>query len=222
MTALRADPARARRQPARSRAVRRAARRSACRRRKSADQRNETASDAERVRPAQQLDEHAADAVAGEERERAAAVDERVRLHVVLARHEHLDHRAVRDVEEDAQRSRQERDDVELRPGQVAERVGDRDRADQQRPADVGREHHVPAAAAAVDPGAGVQGEDQVRDQVGRRQRAHLARGRVEGQDGGQRQRDRRDLVAEQRNRLPDEETAKVGVGAEERRQHGG
>ena len=97
----------------------------------------------ERVRPAEQLDEQAADAVAGQERERAAAVDERVRLDVVLARHEHLDHRAVRDVEEDAQRPGQEGDDVELRPGQVAERVGDRDRADQQRPADVGREHHV-------------------------------------------------------------------------------
>ena len=57
-----------------------AARRCACARGRAPTRETRRASTRERVRPAQQLHEHAADAVAGEERERAAPVHERVRL----------------------------------------------------------------------------------------------------------------------------------------------
>jgi len=75
----------------------------------------------------------------------------------VLARHDHLEERPVRDEEEDAERAGQERHDIELRPGKLAEGVGEWDRRDAEAAQDVRRQHHLPAAAATVDPGARVQ-----------------------------------------------------------------
>ena len=158
--------------------------------------------------------------VAGDERERAAAVDQRVRGHVVGALDDQLEERPVGDEEEDVERAGEERDDVQLRPRQMPDRVGDRHRRDQQAAPDVGRDHHLAPAAAPVDPHARVQREDQVRHERGGEQRAHLRRRRVECEDGGQWQRDQRDLVADQRHRLPDEVAAEVRVLAQERRQH--
>ena len=80
---------------------------------------------------------------------------------------------------------------------EVAEREGDRDRRRQERARDVGCEHHRPSTAAAIDPDARVEGEQQVRQEVRRRDRAHLARAGVQREHRGQRQRDGRDLVAE-------------------------
>ena len=136
----------------------------------------------ERVRAFEQCDERPAEAVADEERERAAAVHEAVRLDVVVTREHGLEQRAERHVEEHAQRAGAEGDDVELRPGEVAERVRDRDGDDQQRAQDVRRQHQLPSAAPPVDPGPGVQGEEQVGDQIERRQHAHLPGRRVEGE----------------------------------------
>ncbi len=63
--------------------------------------------DGERVRAAEQLRRARRRRCCRPRNEKARLpCDERVRLHVILAWHEHLDHRAVRDVEEDAQRSR--------------------------------------------------------------------------------------------------------------------
>ena len=145
--------------------------------RKSADHEYETASTASAYGAAQHGDEQTAELVADDERERAAAVDERVRLHVIGARHDHLDHRAVRDVEEHCQRAAQERDDVELRPAQVRRtrtRSGST-RSAGPRPTSV-ISITIRRPPAPVDPGTRVQREDQVRDQVQRRQHAHLAR----------------------------------------------
>src|SRR6058998_2437353 len=74
--------------------------------------------DDQRVRAAEELHEYAAEAGAGEEGEAAAAVEERVGLNVVLASHERLEEAAVGDLEEDARRPEEERDHVELGPGE--------------------------------------------------------------------------------------------------------
>ena len=174
----------------------------------------------ERIRPLQELDEHAADRVAGQERERAAAVDQRVRGDVVLARDEHLEERAVRHVEEDAERPGGERDDVEVAPAEVAERVGDRHGQDHEPARDVGREHHDAPVPEPVHPGPRVEGEEQVRDERDRGEEAHLARCRAEREHGGERQREQADLVADQRHGLPDEVAAEVPVALQEGRQH--
>ena len=86
--------------------------------------------------------------------------------------------------------------------------------------ADVGDEHHLPTAGAPVDPAAGVEREDEVRDERDRRQCAHLPGGRVEREHRRQRKCDQRDLVADERYRLADEVAAEVRVLAEQRRQH--
>ena len=148
----------------------------------------------------------AADARPGDVRERPAAVHDRVALDEALAGHERDEQRAVRDVEEHAQRPHQERDDEHVRDRQRVERVGERERGDQERAADVGRDHRLPPAAAAVDPGAGVEREEEVRRELGRDEVAHLGRVRVEHEHGDERQRDQADLVADERDGLPEPE----------------
>ena len=125
-------------------------------------------------------------------------------------------------MEEDRQRPHQERDDEHVRERQRVERVGDRDRADQQRAAEVGRDHRLPLAGAAVGPGAGMQGEEEVRQQLGRDEIAHLRGVRVEHEDGDERERDQADLVADQRHGLAEPEAPEHPALAQERRdQHG-
>jgi len=165
--------------------------------RKNADQMKETPSSASAYGPPQELDEDTAEARAREVRERPAAVDQRVRGDVIFPRDNDLEERAVGDEEEDTERSAQERDHIELGPGEVPERIGNGHRRDQHSAPDVCREHHLAPAASTVDPDAGVQREDQVRDQCHGQQRAHLCRARVQCEHRGQWQRDQRHLVAE-------------------------
>jgi hypothetical protein len=105
-------------------------------------------------------------------------------------------------VEEDRQRPHQERDDEHVRERQRVERVRDRDRAEQQRAAEIGRDHRSPLAGAAVGPGTGVQREEEVRQQLGGDEVAHLRRVRVEDEDRDERERDQAHLVADQRHGL--------------------
>ena len=62
-----------------------------------------------------------------------------------------------------------------------------------------------------VRPGADVDREEEVRDELGGAEQAHLRGVGVEGEDGEQRDRQQRDLVAEERDRLPGPEAAGRG-----------
>ena len=105
---------------------------------------------------------------------------------------------------------------------QRVECVGDGDRADQDRPAEVGHDHDLPLARALVGPGARVEREEEVRRELGCDEIAHLGGIRVERQDGDERQGDQADLVAEQRDGLAEPETAELRVLAQEGRHHHG
>jgi hypothetical protein len=89
--------------------------------------------------------------------EGAASVHDRAALDEALPRHERDEERVVRDVEEHAQRPHQERHDEHVRERECVEGVRERERADQGRPAEVGGDHDLPFARAAVGPGACVQ-----------------------------------------------------------------
>ena len=80
----------------------------------SAETTNESASDDKRDRRREDLHEQPAEARPADVREGAAAVQKRAGLEVALPRHERDEERAVRDVEEHAQRADQEAGDVEL------------------------------------------------------------------------------------------------------------
>jgi hypothetical protein len=139
-------------------------------------------------------------------------VDQRVGGDVLLARNQRDEQCALRDEEQHAQRPRQEGHDVELAERQRVEQVGDGDADEEERAAEIGRDHHLPAAPAAVDPGARMQREEKVRREVCRRQVAHLRRTRVQDEHAGERHRQLGDLVAEQRDRLPGPVTAEVPI----------
>jgi hypothetical protein len=64
----------------------------------------------------------------------------------------------------------------------------------------------------AVDPGAGVQREEQVREQHRRAEVAHLRGARVQHEHAYQRQGDQRRLVAEERDRLAHPEAAEIAL----------
>ena len=162
----------------------------------------------ERVRRRQNLHDHAPDARTGDEREGSASCEQGVRLHVALARHHRDEEGVVRDEEEDAESTGEERDEVELREGQRVECVRDRDRPEQNGAPQVGGDHRLPAEAPAIDQRTGVQRKEQVRDERGRAQVAHLSRAGVQHEDRSEGQREQRDLVAEQRDRLAEPETA--------------
>src|SRR5437773_2547227 len=82
----------------------------------------------QRARRGKDLHEKPPDARAGDEREGAAAVQQRVRLEVAVARDERDEQRAVGDEEEHTEGPDQEADDVQLRHRQHPEPAGDRDR----------------------------------------------------------------------------------------------
>jgi hypothetical protein len=118
----------------------------------------------------------------------------------------------VRDLEDHGERADQEGDDVEVLQPQLAEGVRDRDRGQQHCPADVGGDHQRPLARVAVDQGAGEQREDQARDECRRGQIAHLGGAGAGAEHGQQRQREQRDLVAEQRDDIPGPVPAERGL----------
>ena len=110
-----------------------------------------------------------------------------------------------------------EADGQHVREREHVERVRQRERAEGDRAAEIGRDHHLTLAAAAVDPGAGMEGEEKVRCQLDGEEVAHLSRRGVQHQDCDQRQRDHADLVAEQRDRLTEPEAPEARVLAQER-----
>ena len=128
--------------------------------------------------------------------------EQRVALHVVVPLDERDEERRVGDEEEDRHRPDEEGDDVQLLDRQRAERVRERNRHEQCGAGEIGEDHRLPPAPAPVDPGARVEREEEVRHELGGDEVAHLLRVRVEHEDRGQRDRDQRDLVAEERDRL--------------------
>ena len=166
------------------------------------------------------LHEQAADARSGDVRKSAAPVHDRPALDQALAWHERDVDRHVRDLEEDAQRADQERDDEHVRERERVERVGERQRAEQGGPAEVGGDHDVPLPLAPVGPGPRVERQEEVRCELCGDEVSHLGGARVEGQDGDERQGDHADLIAEQRDRLAEPETAELRVLAQEGRHH--
>ena len=123
--------------------------------------------------------------------------------------HERDEERDAREVEEDRHRADGERDRQELPDRQRAEPPGNRDRRERERPEQVGDDHVLAPMGAPVDPDARRQREEQVRKPGERRQDPDLERRRVQREHGGQRNRERADLVAEDGDRLarpePDE-----------------
>jgi hypothetical protein len=98
-------------------------------------------------------------------------------------------------------------------------RRGDRDAGDERCTSEVSRDHQSPTSPNAIEPDAGRQGEEQVREQADRGQRPHLRGVGAQRQDRDQRQPELRDLVAEDRDRLADPEPPEVGRVVEERRE---
>ena len=175
----------------------------------------------ERVRPAEKLHEHAAEARAREERERAAAVREGVGRDVVLAAHDRLEERRRTRRRRRRRacrcRTRRCRGAAHVRwpsayaIGTVAIRSPRQMSVTSitwRRPAR--RSTQLPAWSEKMRFGTSAIVVS-----------APICAGRrIEREHRGQRQRDQRDLVADERHRLPDEVAAEVRVLAEQRRQH--
>ena len=189
--------------------------------RKNAEPRNESASAAERQRRGQGLHQQPAHAGTGHRGHRPALVDQRVPLHVPGAGHQGHEQPGVRHGEEDAERSGRERHREQLGQAQDTQRRADRDAGQQGRPAQVGRDHGGPAVPAPVHPGPRVQGEQQAGQPDEGAEVAHLGRGGVQRQHRGERQRDRGDLVADQRDALGTPVPAESGL-AQQRGDPGG
>ena len=156
----------------------------------------------QRERRGQGLDQQAAHAGAAHRGQRPALVDQRVAFHVLVAGHQGREQPGVGHGEEDAQRPGRERHREHLGQAEHAQGRADRDAGQQRGPAQVRRDHGDPAVAAPVHPGPGVQGEQQAGQPDEGAEVAHLGRAGVQREHRGQRQRDGRDLVAEQGDAL--------------------
>ena len=171
----------------------------------------------ERDRRGQGLDEHAARGRPRDVRERARPVDERLALDVALPGHDRDEQRRVSDPEDDCEGADEELGHEQLLDREDVERVRDRHARDHECAPEV-RADHLPApAATAVDPGARVEREEQVREEAGRGQVAHLGSAGIEHQHGRERQSDQRDLIADQRDRVRGEEAPELAVLPQER-----
>src|SRR4029079_3511551 len=159
---------------------------------------------------AQDLDEDAAETRAGDVRKGAAPVQQRGRLDVVLPFRDGDVERHVGDVEYDRERSRQERNRVELPERERVERIGDRNAGEKAAPRDIGGDHEPASPFHALQPGSCRKREEQVRDEGRCGQVAHLGRVGVQNEHRGERQRDERDLVAEERHGLAEPEIPEV------------
>ncbi len=116
----------------------------------------------------------------------------------------------MRDVEDDRERSGEERDRVELRERERVERIGDRDAREEAGSRNVGGDHEPAPPLHAFQPGACREREEEVRDERRSGQVAHLGRVGVEDEHRCERQGDERDLVAEERHGLAEPEVAEV------------
>ena len=83
---------------------------------------------------------------------------------------------------------------------------------------EVGDDHQAAPPRDAIQPDAGRQREQEVRQEPDRREQAHLRRVGVENEDGDDRQREERDLVAEDGDRLPEPEVPEVVLAQQRRR----
>ena len=82
---------------------------------------------------------------------------DRAALDEALARDERDEERVVGNLEQHAQSPHQKRHDEHVGEREGVERVGDRDRADHERTAEIGCDHDLPLARALVGPGARVE-----------------------------------------------------------------
>ena len=119
--------------------------------------------DDQRSRPGDDPDEEPRDRRAGDEGERAAAVQQSARVDEALPRDDRLEERRVRDVEQHRERPRPERDRVELRERERVEERMRRARSGAATARPMSQAIIARAALSApVDPGAGVEREEKV------------------------------------------------------------
>ena len=154
----------------------------------------------------QRLHQGAAQGGTGDEGGRAAGAQLAVRVEVVRPVDEQDEEGRVRRVEQHRCRTGEQRDDVQLHQRDAVEGERDRHGEQEHRPEQVGDHQQPLLVRLTVDPRT-----DEHRRQVGqpdqRGEHRDLARGRVQHQDGDQRERQLRDTVAELGH----------GVGEEER-----
>ena len=103
---------------------------------------------------------------------------------------------------DDGQRTDDEAHDEQLRQGERSDQIGHGQAADGYRAQDVGDDHQPAASMYAVQPHAGRKREQQVRQEAGRGQKAHLLGVCIEDEDSDDRDRQERDLVAQDGDRL--------------------
>ena len=174
--------------------------------------------DDERDRSAEDLDENARDRRPTDRGHGSAAVEERVRLDVLVAASDRREERHPGEVEDDRDRPDDERDDEQQLDAEEVGEVRRRDRKDGAGAGNVRDDHQAPPPVDAIEPGAGDDREQQVRQQPRGREQAHLRRRGIEDQHRDDRQRQVRHLVPEHADRLPDPEQPELAL-AKERRQ---
>ncbi len=177
----------------------------------TADTRKLDRVDHDRVPGTERADEGAAEARTSNLPERLARTELPVRIDEVLGLDEHRQIALVRDVEEDGEHASDDRDDEELRQVEHAERVGDRDRADDRHAPDVRPDEHGPAAPP-VDPRAGGQRDQQEGELRARGERADFERRRVEGDDREERDGQLGDRATDLADRLASPQQDEVPV----------
>ena len=164
-----------------------------------------------------ELHQCAGNARARDLRHRATHLQLAVALDQVVAVDQRRQVRLVGDVEEHREDAGQQAHQVELLDAQRAEQGGDRNRAEQERAAEVGEDQDG-SAPQTVDPDAGEQAEQQERREFEGAQQPHLARRRVEHQRRRQRNGQQTDLAAKARNRLPSPQLHKLGMSPQPRK----
>ena len=137
-------------------------------------------------------------------------MDERVALQIPVSARQRDEERRVREVEEHRERPGEEGDRVELSERQSIERVSERDRPYERRPAEVGGDHDPPAARHPVEPDSGRQREKEMRQEGRGAEQPHLSGAGVEDEHRDERQREKRDLVAEERDGGREPEVAEL------------
>ena len=150
---------------------------------------------------AESTDDGAGRARTGELRRGTADLELRVPVDELVALDERRQVRLVRDVEEDGADPDQEGDDVQMAEGERVEEVGERNRAEQRRPAEVADdEDRLPPEP--VDPHASRKREEDERQELDDEERGDGEGARVEKDDGNEGERELRELRAEDADRL--------------------
>jgi len=151
-------------------------------------------------------------------RARPAELELRVPLDELLFGDERREIGLVCDVEEDGERAGDKADDVELPDRHVPDDRGERDGAEGECPPDVRGDEDRPPCEP-VDPNARRQREEEEGQHLDRPEEGDTERGRIERDDGDEREREVRDLRAELADRLRAPEAHEVAMAEEARRQ---